>query len=307
VTDLQTRPPQAYQYLPALDDEQRHALRQSIEANGILQPIEVDETGRILDGHHRSAIAAELGIACPTRVVEGLDEAGKRKYAITVNLMRRQLDRTARGALVAQLRTEGMSIRAIARETGFPKSTVADLVDELSEAGQLEQPERVKSLDGKERPATQPPRATAEVEQSATEPLSDDGRRMLADAEARIAANLPHIDPSVFEDGAQPGPSPEPVAPEGDAPALPWPVAEDRPPRIEDDTAHAARVSNDVRRLITLAQTFGSAELRAQAVALYSDHLGNAAMPPSGVVSAQEIRKAGEAILALAKDWKRKK
>lgn len=177
MTDTQTRPPQAYQYLPALDDEQRHALRQSIEANGILQPIEVDETGRILDGHHRSAIAAELGIACPTRVVEGLDEAGKRKYAITVNLVRRQMDRTTRGALVAQLRTEGMSVRAIAAETGLTKSTVANDLAQLSNAGQLEQPERIKSLDGKERPATQPQRERPEpppTETRAFDPHEDD-------------------------------------------------------------------------------------------------------------------------------------
>jgi hypothetical protein len=147
---------QAYQLLPALDADQRDALRQSIETNGILQPIEVDEEGRILDGHHRAAIAAELGIACPSRTINNLDEAGKRKYAITVNLMRRQLDKGARSALVAQLRTEGMSLRAIAAETGIPKSEVGRSVQQLSQLGQLDQPERVMSLDGKDRRAVQP-------------------------------------------------------------------------------------------------------------------------------------------------------
>ncbi|MFY1686420.1 hypothetical protein [Plantactinospora sp. WMMB782] len=92
-------------------------------------------------------------------------------------------------------------------------------------------------------------------------------------------------------------------------PALPWPVAEDiaRPAAEGSGVAHAARVSDDVRRLITLAQTFGSPELRARAVDLYADHLGHAPMPPSGAVNTEEIRKAGEAILALAKDWKRKR
>jgi hypothetical protein len=92
-------------------------------------------------------------------------------------------------------------------------------------------------------------------------------------------------------------------------PALPWPVVEDTPrPATEDSgIAHAARVSDDVRRLITLAQTFGSPELRARAVQMYADHLGHAPMPPSGAVNTEEIRKAGEAILALAKDWKKKR
>lgn len=292
--------PQAYQYLPSLDTEQRDALRQSIEVNGILQPIEVDETGRILDGHHRAAIAAELGIACPSRTIEGLDEPGKRKYAITVNLVRRQMDKTTRGALVAQLRTEGMSIRAIADETGIPKSTVADDLAQVSEPGHL--PETVTGNDGKSYRASQPPRQQSGPGADLHENIPESWPRP-ADEEQQADAASPARSPA--DPTGQPSPEPTPRI---DGPALPWPVAEDTRPRgIEDDTAHAARVSNDVRRLITLAQTFGSAELRAQAVVLYSDDLGNAPMPPSGVVSAQELRTAGEAILALAKDWKRKK
>lgn len=154
---------QAYQLLPALAEDQRDALRQSIEENGILQPIEVDEDGRILDGHHRAAIAAELGIACPSRTINNLDESGKRRYALTVNLMRRQLDKAARSGLVAQLRTEGMSLRAIAAETGIPKSEVGRSVRELSQLGQLDQPETIKSLDGKSRPSAQPRPASPRV------------------------------------------------------------------------------------------------------------------------------------------------
>jgi hypothetical protein len=100
-----------------------------------------------------------------------------------------------------------------------------------------------------------------------------------------------------------------PLGVEPTGPALPWPVAEDTPRSANPGTeiAHAARVSDDVRRLITLAHTFGSQELRSRAVQMYADHLGHAPMPPSGAVNADELRKAGEAILALAKDWKRNK
>lgn len=268
-------PAQVYQLLPHLDLDQLDALRASIETNGILQPIEVDEDGRILDGHHRAQLAAELGIACPTRTITGLDDNGKRRYALTVNLMRRQLDRTTRGALVAQLRTEGMSIRAIAQETGIPKSEVGRTISQLSQLGQLDQPERVQSIDGRERPSVRPSTVTP--------------------AAAR---------PIAAEPDDVPAPRPAEVL---DGPALPWPViADTRPPTQVEDRAHAARVSDDIRRLITLAQTFGSAELRARAVALYSDDLGHAPMPPSGAVRCQELRHAADAILALSRDWKKK-
>lgn len=177
---------QAYQLLPALDADQRDSLRQSIEADGILQPIEVDEDGRILDGHHRSTIAAELGIDCPSRVIPNLDENGKRRYALTVNLMRRQLGKDARGKLIAQLAAEGMSVRAIAAETGLTKSTVANDISQLSKSGQLDRPDKVTGLDGRERPATQakpapskppeqPAPATPPAESEAIAPVDADG------------------------------------------------------------------------------------------------------------------------------------
>ena len=254
---------------------------------------EVDEDGRILDGHHRAAIAAELGIACPSRTIVGLDEAGKRKYAITVNLMRRQLDRTARGALVAQLRTEGLSVRRIAEATGINRETVRrDLAGDTSVS-----PERVVGADGRSYRAVAPPREALAGE-SAPLPLVDP-----ADGHRRAVPSLRTPTPS----------TPNPPALEGarqqsSEPALPWPVAEDSRPRaVEDDTAHAARVSSDVRQLITLAQMFSSPELRAQAVALYADHLGNAPMPPFGEVNADELDKAADAIRALAKDWRSKR
>ena len=50
-----------------------------------------NEEGNILDGHARSAIAAELGIDCPRIVKAGLSEHEKRLLAVTLNLARRQL------------------------------------------------------------------------------------------------------------------------------------------------------------------------------------------------------------------------
>lgn len=163
-----------YQMLPPLDPDQRHLLRQSIEANGVLEPVVFDEDGEILDGHHRVEIAEELDIDYPRRVVTDLDEAGKRRYAITTNVARRQLVPAVRSALVAQLRTQGMSIRQIAEATGLPKSTVSDDLRQLSDTGQLDQPERITGADGRERPATHPPK-TPEPDGAVTAPPSGSG------------------------------------------------------------------------------------------------------------------------------------
>src|SRR5438128_2550621 len=56
-----------YQLLPPLRPEEGDALRTDIEARGVLVPVEIDAaSGAILDGHHRVAIADELGIRFPS-------------------------------------------------------------------------------------------------------------------------------------------------------------------------------------------------------------------------------------------------
>jgi ParB-like chromosome segregation protein Spo0J len=116
--------PTPYQLLPRLTDDENAALRADIKANGIRVPIDVDESGTIIDGHHRAWIAGELGVDCPRRVVAGLTSDQKRQHAIAVNAYRRQLSREARRELIAKLRDEGMSTRQIADVAGVPKSTV---------------------------------------------------------------------------------------------------------------------------------------------------------------------------------------
>lgn len=118
---------QPYQLLPALSDEEYAALRDDIAANGIRVPVDVDEHGQVLDGHHRQAIAAELGIDCPTRTVAGLTEDDKRAHALAVNLQRRTLTRDQRRALIAaELEHDpSRSDRAIGRLVGVDHKTVA--------------------------------------------------------------------------------------------------------------------------------------------------------------------------------------
>ena len=116
-----------FQLLPELSAEEYTALRESIAADGILVPIQVDEDGVILDGHHRHAIAAELGINCPTVVVSNLDtDTDKRTVALALNLSRRHLNREQTRQVIAASITADphLSDREHARRCGCSPTTV---------------------------------------------------------------------------------------------------------------------------------------------------------------------------------------
>lgn len=173
--------PTPYQLMPGLTDEERASLRLDIENNGIRVPIDVDENDDILDGHHRAWIAAELGIDCPRRLVAGLKHEEKRAHAIAVNIMRRNLTREQRKDLVARLRREGMSQRAIAEATGLPKSTVGDDAKQVPESGHL----TVNGKDGKQYPAQKPMDRLKEA--AAKHPVEPPSLKSRAAVEARVA------------------------------------------------------------------------------------------------------------------------
>jgi ParB-like chromosome segregation protein Spo0J len=149
VTDTERR----YQLLPPLTGEERQALRESIAAIGVLQPVVVDETGAILDGHHRAEIADELGVDCPATIVTDLSEGEKLETALVLNLSRRHLDAEQKRALVLELRQRGLSIRWISERTGIPRSTVARQTAGVPDGT----PDRVTGLDGKHYTAVRRP------------------------------------------------------------------------------------------------------------------------------------------------------
>jgi ParB-like chromosome segregation protein Spo0J len=144
-----------FQVIPPLSEEENAALRNDIEHNGILVPVLVDQHGRILDGHHRVKIANELGIDYPREVREIADDNEAHDLALTLNMVRRHLNREQKRALIrAEIeRTPDASDREIARRTASAPTTVGAVR------------RRVSNLDT---------------------PLSDEDREELADAEARI-------------------------------------------------------------------------------------------------------------------------
>ena len=143
-----------YQLLPDLSTDEYDALKEDIAEHGILVPVEQDDEGQILDGHHRKRIADELGITeVPSVVRTGLTEDQKRDHVLRLNLHRRHLTREQRQEIVSRLRSEGWSTRRIAEKIGVDHSTV---VRGLT-GGANAPPETVIGADGKSYLANRPP------------------------------------------------------------------------------------------------------------------------------------------------------
>lgn len=88
-----------YQLLPPLSEDDYQRLAADIKERGVLVPIDVDEDGTVLDGHHRLKIADSLGLECPKNVIRGLTEEGKILHAAMMNVARRHMTASQKGAL----------------------------------------------------------------------------------------------------------------------------------------------------------------------------------------------------------------
>jgi site-specific DNA-methyltransferase (adenine-specific) len=92
VTSVPPHHPSRYQLLPPLSDIEREALKSDIRERGVLVPVEKDDKGHTLDGHHREELCEELGITdYPVIVRPGLSEEAKIEHVLKINLVRRHL------------------------------------------------------------------------------------------------------------------------------------------------------------------------------------------------------------------------
>jgi ParB-like chromosome segregation protein Spo0J len=108
-----------YQVMPDLTVSEYEELKADIAARGIMIPIELDEHGNVLDGHHRMKICEELGMLnYPTVVRSGMTDADKRLHARKLNMARRQLTQEQRRELIREqlIETPEMSDRLIAAD-----------------------------------------------------------------------------------------------------------------------------------------------------------------------------------------------
>lgn len=142
------------QLFPSLDPATEAALRASIEKWGVLVPVHKDQHGRIIDGHHRSRIADELGVDYVRLVHHVESDEQAKELAYTLNADRRQMDVTTRRQVVAQLRSQGHSTRAIAEAVGVSQPTVHRDIESTDSHESV--PDRIVGKDGKSRPARRP-------------------------------------------------------------------------------------------------------------------------------------------------------
>src|ERR1051326_418553 len=80
-----------FDLVPRPSTEDRHALKNSIIADGQHEPIIVNPVGEILDGHTRWEICLELDIDPKYEVRKFEGEQEERRFVIMSNLARRHL------------------------------------------------------------------------------------------------------------------------------------------------------------------------------------------------------------------------
>lgn len=155
-----------YQLFDNLTEAEYQALKDDIKQRGVLVPIEYDDKGNILDGHHRLKAWNELrseGFDIPqfasiTRYFE--DEAQKRNHIRALNIIRRHLTKEQRAAQWIAMRQDGMSYRAIAETSGVSQPTVMRHIENSGVTNVT--PEKVTGKDGKKQASTKkqkPPEA----------------------------------------------------------------------------------------------------------------------------------------------------
>ncbi|MDP2618588.1 MAG: ParB N-terminal domain-containing protein [Hyphomicrobiales bacterium] len=147
-----TRP--RYQFLPDLAGDDYDALKADIAERGVMVPIEYDDDGNVLDGHHRIKACAELGISEWPRIVRTFaSEADKRTHARQLNLARRHLNQEQRRVLIADDLRErpDRSNRQIAAELGVDDKTVGTVRAGLEATAEIPQLEKTVGADGRSR------------------------------------------------------------------------------------------------------------------------------------------------------------
>lgn len=143
-----------YQLFDDLTDEEYQALKASIAQDGVLVPVEMDESGNILDGHHRVRAWNELrheGVVVgdyPRIIRSGMSEEQKRNHVRKLNLLRRHLSKEQRVEQMRAMRADGAGYEDIAAAAGVGVGTAFRTTRDV----ELFQMEKLPGADGKSRP-----------------------------------------------------------------------------------------------------------------------------------------------------------
>ena len=117
---------------PAMDQDQFEDLLQDVAEHGLIDPIEVDDDGLIVDGRHRWLACQEAG--CITPFVNWKERAKPGQYLedylISKNLNRRHISATERAMIAAKLATTKMG-RPPEECVGAPTLSQGEAADKL--------------------------------------------------------------------------------------------------------------------------------------------------------------------------------
>ncbi|MCH7688819.1 MAG: ParB N-terminal domain-containing protein [Planctomycetes bacterium] len=152
-----------YQEFDPLTPEEFVALENDILERGVLVPIEFDEDGDVIDGHHRLQICEKHGITdYPSVTRTGLTEEQKRDHAQTLNMARRSLSREQRRKQIQNRlkRHPDYSDRKIARGLGVDHKTVSAVRQEMEHVGEIPQVTEKVGLNGVPYKRRQKPKLT---------------------------------------------------------------------------------------------------------------------------------------------------
>jgi len=151
-----------YQLLPDLTPEEYESLKADIAERGVKVPVEYDEQGNILDGHHRVRACKELGIQHWDRIVrKAMTEQEKRQHVRALNLLRRHLNQEQQRQVIAsQLKdTPELSDSLTGQQLGVDHKTVASVRAELESTWEIPKLNTRIGKDGKARPSRKPRRS----------------------------------------------------------------------------------------------------------------------------------------------------
>ncbi len=186
-----------------MDADDIAALRESIRKKGrVREPVlcwqEHKANGRetIVDGAHRVTLAAELGLEAVPRRYQSFDsEEAAREECKDLNLDRRQLSdeakrvrRSGRIEQIAELRSQGHSVRAIAEEVGVSPSQVHRDIEDASgvPGGTVATPNgQVTGLDGKKHSAGKGPLLCDKCQRLGIQAVDCAGCKLVRDAAAK--------------------------------------------------------------------------------------------------------------------------
>ena len=170
-----------YQLFPDLTQDEYRALKDDIRQRGVLVPVEIDDSGNILDGHHRIKAWNELkaeGVSLPdyVKIIRKFEnESEKRNHVRALNILRRHLSKEQVHDQWQAMRQDGMTYQAIADASGVSKATVWESVVQ----NQTTEPPTITGKDGKQYPPTKkPPSAPQETvfEMAGMQTVKDDAR-----------------------------------------------------------------------------------------------------------------------------------